>query len=287
MCGYVPGVNDLEPLDGNTDLAARTTESGSRGSSSMPAELSSSSPAERVIEAPEVGDRVLLAIDTSLGTSVAVSHAGRIAEVVSGDARGHAEVIGTLIARSLELAGVRGSEVTGVVAGMGPGPFTGLRVGIAAAQAFAVGRGVQFLPLLGHEAVALSVLQLGATASVRVVQDARRRELFVTDYGVLDWVGVPVRRGDPYLVTRVAHEPVAGEIWPERIPAARLVQLAARRLASGRDFEADRAVYLRAPDVKPSAGPKRVSGQSERTAFALPDSAATAAAHGAQRGVSA
>ena len=287
MCGYVPGVNDPDPLEGTDDVAERATDTGIQAEFLMPSELSSDSPAERVFDAPEVGDRVLLAIDTSLGTSVAVSYAGRIAEVVSDDARGHAEVIGPLIARALELAGVRGTEVTGVVAGMGPGPFTGLRVGIAAAQSYAVGRGVPLLPLLGHEAVALSVLQLGAMASVRVVQDARRRELFVTEFGVLDWGGVPVRRGEPFLVTRAENEAVSREVWPERIPAARLVQLAARRLASGRDFEADRAVYLRAPDVKPSAGPKRVSGQSERTAFALPDSAATAAAHGAQRGVSA
>ncbi len=242
MCGYVPGVNGPDPLV-----------------TALPAELSAQTASERIIDAPELGNDVLLAIDTSLGTSVAVSHAGRIAEVVSDDPRGHSEVIGTLIARAFELAGARSSDVSGVVAGMGPGPFTGLRVGIAAAHAFAVGRGVPVLPLLGHEAVALAVLQLGASAPVRVVQDARRRELFVTEFTVLDWVGVPVRSREPYLVTRADYQAETGEVWPERIPAARLVQLAGRRLRGGREFEANRAVYLRAPDVKPSASPKRVS----------------------------
>lgn len=242
MCGYVPGVNGPDPLRGE-----------------LPGELTAAAPRERVIDAPELGEQVLLAIDTSLGTSVAVSRAGRIAEVVSDDARGHAEVIGTLIARACELAGARPDEVTGVVAGIGPGPFTGLRVGIAAAQAFATGRGVPLLPLSGHDAVVLPVLQSGATAGVRVVQDARRRELFVTEYSVLDWVGVPVRTRDAHLIARTEYVPTPGEVWPERVPAARLVQLAGRRLRSGGKFEPDRAVYLRAPDVKPSAAPKRVS----------------------------
>ena len=55
--------------------------------------------------------------------------------------RSHAEVIGTLIEAALRRAGVAPHELSGVVAGMGPGPFTGLRVGIAAARAFALGIG--------------------------------------------------------------------------------------------------------------------------------------------------
>src|SRR5689334_24602996 len=78
---------------------------------------------------------VLLAIDTSAGTSVAVVDldAGILAEESVADTRSHAEVIGTLIESALRLAGVTPNELSGVVAGMGPGPFTGLRVGIAAA----------------------------------------------------------------------------------------------------------------------------------------------------------
>lgn len=223
-------------------------------------ELLAAAPTEREIVAPELGEQVLLAIDTSLGTSVALGYAGRVFEVSSDDARGHAEAIGEVIARAFALAGAPSSAVTAVVAGIGPGPFTGLRVGIAAAHAFAVGRGVPLLPVQGHEAVALATLEAGAAApELRVVQDAKRRELFVTDYAGLDWSGVPQRLSDPRLETRADYLETAADIWPERIPAARLVQLAARKLAAGAAFEEDRALYLRAPDVKPAAAVKRVS----------------------------
>ena len=90
---------------------------------------------------------MLLAIDTSAGTSVAVVDAGRVlAEAAEAGTRRHAEAIGTLLRQALRDAGIRPSDVEGVVAGMGPGPFTGLRVGIAAARAFAFGIGAPVHP---------------------------------------------------------------------------------------------------------------------------------------------
>lgn len=242
MCGFVPGVNGPE-LDAEWP----------------PAELFVGAPKERVLHGEHLADRVLLAIDTALGTSVAIAIRDQIFEVTSDDARGHAEAIGDLIARALSYADVAASAVTEVVVGVGPGPFTGLRVGIAAASAFATGRGVPLLPLLSPEAVARAVLDQDSSAKFRVVQDAKRRELFVTDYTGLDWVGLPVRSADPRLELRETFERVENDIWPERIPAGRLAQLAARRLASEVDFEQNRALYLRAPDVKPAAAVKRVS----------------------------
>lgn len=242
---------------------------GEIGQEEAVGEIRSSSPRERVIDAPELAmtaeaSPVLLSIDTSLGTTAALGVAGRIYEATSDDSRGHAESIGTIIDRVFDMGSVAPAEVSGVVIGVGPGPFTGLRVGIAAAHAFALGRGVPVLPLLGHEAVALAALAPGAATGARVVQDAKRRELFVTEFSSLDWRGVPVREADPRLISREDYRAEAIDLWPERVPAARLVQLAARRLASAgvregdRGFEADRAVYLRTPDVKAPSLPKRV-----------------------------
>ncbi|UOQ57989.1 tRNA (adenosine(37)-N6)-threonylcarbamoyltransferase complex dimerization subunit type 1 TsaB [Leucobacter allii] len=205
------------------------------------------------------GDRVLLAIDTAIGTTVALAAGGRVHLAASDDPRGHAEAIGELLAEVFRASGAAAGDVEGVVVGVGPGPFTGLRVGIAAAHAFAAGRGVPLLPVQGHDAVALQDLDRGATASVRVVQDARRRELFVTDYAGLDWAGIPQRVAGPRLVARDGHVAQPGERWPERIPGDGLLALAARKLAAGSPFEADRAVYLRAPDVAAPGAPKRVS----------------------------
>ena len=129
---------------------------------------------------------MLLAIDTSAGTSVAVVDGDRVlSEASDPGTRGHAELIGTLIQRALADAEASPADITGVVSGMGPGPFTGLRVGIAAARAFAAGRGIPVHPVASHDAVAF-----GSTAPVLVVTDARRREVAWTTY---DAVGANTR----------------------------------------------------------------------------------------------
>ena len=213
----------------------------------------------RTVAAPELGERVILAIDTSLGTSVALGADGSITEVSSDDPRGHAEFIGALLERAFAERGIDPASVTHVAAGMGPGPFTGLRVGIAAAHAFALGRGLTISPVISHDAVALEALEQGATAGVRVVQDAKRRELFVTEYRTLDWAGIPERSTEPHLVAREGHTSATNELWPERVPAAGLVRLAARTLAAGQPFAADQALYLRLPDVMQPKAPKPVT----------------------------
>lgn len=214
-------------------------------------------------EASELGSHVLLAIDTAIGTSIALGVDGQIYEASSDDPRGHAELIGTLLAEVFERAAVSPDRVTGVVAGIGPGPFTGLRVGIAAAKTFAVARNVPLLPLQGHEGVAFESLDAGA-ARVRVVQDARRKELFVTDYAdtdgaVRDGAGLPERTADARLIRQADFEASAADVWPERIPAAALVRLAARRLNAGLPFDSEEALYIRLPDVMQPTSPKRVT----------------------------
>lgn len=267
MCGYVPGLTgpaDADALADDPDAPRDDTGALVDDRDARPAELRTSTRTERTVEAPELGAHVLLAIDTSLGTSVALGGAGRVVEVVSDDQRGHAEVIGGALQRVFALSGLRPADVTGVVVGIGPGPFTGLRVGIAAAHAFAAGRGVPVHPLHGHDAVAHVVHEAAqrahaAVGAVRVVQDARRRELFVTDYAGVDWLGGPLASTAPHLVPRAEFVDGPHDVWPDRVPTASLVRLAARRLSAGQPFAEDRAVYLRAPDVKPSAGPKRVT----------------------------
>ncbi|MGO3321295.1 MAG: tRNA (adenosine(37)-N6)-threonylcarbamoyltransferase complex dimerization subunit type 1 TsaB, partial [Microbacterium gubbeenense] len=104
---------------------------------------------------------MILAIDSSIGSTVAVVDPATdavLADCSSDVPRGHAEVIGTLIERALDDAAVSPADITHVAAGMGPGPFTGLRIGIAAARAFAVGRGIPVVPVVSHDAAALEIL---------------------------------------------------------------------------------------------------------------------------------
>ncbi|AZS35927.1 hypothetical protein CVS47_00525 [Microbacterium lemovicicum] len=209
---------------------------------------------------------MFLGIDTSLGTAVALVDADGfvVAEASSDDPLGHAEVVGDLLA-----AVTAGQRITHVVSGMGPGPFTGLRVGIAAARAFALGCGIPVVPVPSHDAVALQVLLADAVESrdtprFAVVTDARRREFACSVYDGLDDDGLPVRVGGPLLWPRDETDARLAESGARRVdaatvPAALLATAAARALGAGRALAGAEPLYLRSPDVTMPRGPKRVT----------------------------
>jgi tRNA threonylcarbamoyladenosine biosynthesis protein TsaB len=217
---------------------------------------------------------VILGIDTSLGTAVAVVEPDGMvrSQVESADPRGHAEVIGSLIQEALAEASIAPRDVSRVAAGMGPGPFTGLRVGIAAARAFSLGRGIPMVNVVSHDAVAIELLLHAALTGgyegapdepFAVVTDARRRELAYTVYGGLDDDGLPVRLAEPSLAPREELDGILERSRilrqdAERIPAAMLALAAARAIAARRTIGPPDALYLRSPDVTLPAGPKRV-----------------------------
>jgi tRNA threonylcarbamoyl adenosine modification protein YeaZ len=205
---------------------------------------------------------VLLAIDTSAGTSVAIvdRDLGVLAEYSETDTRGHAEVIGTLIEACLRDSGVAVADLSGVAVGMGPGPFTGLRVGIAAARAFAFGAGKPVVPVVSHDAIAF-----GTTGPLLVVTDARRREVYWSAYSGSDAEGLPVRDSGPGLLKPAELEAtVPGFAAYRRLDAVTVAATSIGMLAEllylhHRPFAGPHALYLRSPDVTLSAGPKRVS----------------------------
>ncbi|MDQ0893196.1 tRNA (adenosine(37)-N6)-threonylcarbamoyltransferase complex dimerization subunit type 1 TsaB [Agromyces ramosus] len=204
---------------------------------------------------------MLLAIDTSTGTSVAVvDRSGILAETGTDDTMRHAEVIGGFIRDALAAAGVAPSRLSGVAAGMGPGPFTGLRVGIAAAQAFALGIARPLVPIVSHDAIASAWYRDGGSGALQVVTDARRREFAVTGYDALDADGLPVRTEGPALAPRDSVPPARGiRLDAARVSAGALGMLAELAFSAGRLPLADeQPLYLRAPDVTPSAGSKKV-----------------------------
>ncbi|WP_139416407.1 tRNA (adenosine(37)-N6)-threonylcarbamoyltransferase complex dimerization subunit type 1 TsaB [Agromyces laixinhei] len=203
---------------------------------------------------------MLLAIDTSTGTSVAVvdRDGGILAETGTDDTMRHAEVIGGFIAGALAAAGVDRRGLSGVTAGMGPGPYTGLRVGIAAAHAFALGIDRPFVPVVSHDAIAWTRYTAGDAGPLQVVTDARRREFAVSEYDGLDDDGLPVRAAGPGLVPRDDVPAARGIRFDASIVSAGAIgMLAELAFAAGRlPLAADAPLYLRAPDVTPSAGRK-------------------------------
>lgn len=205
---------------------------------------------------------MLLAIDTSAGTAVAVvADDGRVvAERSTDDTRRHAEVIGPFLEDALHEAGLAASALRGVVVGIGPGPFTGLRVGIAAARTLALAAGIPLLPLPSHDAVAQRLVEGGAVAGrFAVVTDARRREVAVSVYS--STLPLPQVVESAHLVPRAGWTPPDGVIAHEvaEIPATALAHAALARIAADLPFAAPEPLYLRAPDVTLSS-PKRVTG---------------------------
>ncbi|QYH35386.1 tRNA (adenosine(37)-N6)-threonylcarbamoyltransferase complex dimerization subunit type 1 TsaB [Salinibacterium sp. M195] len=205
---------------------------------------------------------MFLAIDTSAGTSVAIVDAGGrvLAECDSADTRKHAEVVGDFIYSCLAEADIAVTDLTGVVAGMGPGPFTGLRVGIVAARAFAFGARLPVYAVVTHDAIAL-----GETAPVIVATDARRKEFYWSTYSGSDEAGLPLRDGGPALAPAAELSAIVPNFehyalrQTPTVSAASLATLAQLMKANGRDFAGEEALYLRPPDVSLSAGPKRVT----------------------------
>ncbi|WP_375385873.1 tRNA (adenosine(37)-N6)-threonylcarbamoyltransferase complex dimerization subunit type 1 TsaB [uncultured Microbacterium sp.] len=213
----------------------------------------------------------ILSIDTSIGTAVSVVESDGIVLSVASSPNplGHAEAIGGLLVRALAEASVTADRIEYVAAGMGPGPFTGLRVGIAAARTFAQGRGVHVVPVVSHDAIALEVLLADAltdaeTARFAVVTDARRREFAYSVYDGIDDDGLPVRSVGPELIARDGLDARLAELGARRqdaaaVPAALVGLAAARALAAGRTIGPDHALYLRSPDITAPTGAKRVS----------------------------
>ncbi|QTX05455.1 tRNA (adenosine(37)-N6)-threonylcarbamoyltransferase complex dimerization subunit type 1 TsaB [Agromyces archimandritae] len=204
---------------------------------------------------------MLLAIDTSLGTSVAVvdPERGVLAETGTEDTMRHAELVGPAIRDALAEAGVSAAGIGAVAAGMGPGPFTGLRVGIAAAEAFALGIDRPLLPVVSHDAVAFRWYLEGGSGPLRVLTDARRREFAFSRYDGVDAEGLPIRTAEPALVARAELAEVPGTSFEAHaVPAGALGILALRALEAGRELPPAQPLYLRSPDVTISTG-KRVS----------------------------
>lgn len=207
--------------------------------------------------------QVLLAIDTSGGTGVAVLVDGEVAsEYYEPDTMQHAEQIGLQIRKALDTASKKPSSVTAVAVGLGPGPFTGLRVGIAAAKMFAQGAAVPIFGVGSLDAIAFSKELSRPTL---VLTDARRSEVFFGLYQGKSRAGSPKlilgpgvnKQGD--LETELLSSGQSYEIVSGPTGAASLGLLALAQLAEGTANDAIIANYLRAPDAVPAKS-KKVSG---------------------------
>lgn len=141
---------------------------------------------------------LILALDTATSTTaVALLDETSVRATFAHESpQRHAEVLGPALAELL--AGCR-DDVTHIVCGVGPGPFTGLRVGVASARALSHALdvpviGVCTLDVLARSHVALQRARGSADAAFEIVVPARRREVYAAAYD-----GTGVRLGDPVI----------------------------------------------------------------------------------------
>ncbi len=120
----------------------------------------------------------VIAIDTSVGVSVAILRSnGELTQSQAVDHGMQGELTADLISQVVAKSGLAIAEVTDVVVGVGPGPFTGLRVGLVTASVFAHARGVPI-----HGICSLDAIAFDYEKPCVVVTDARRKELYWARY---------------------------------------------------------------------------------------------------------
>lgn len=188
------------------------------------------------------------------------------------DPRAHAELLGPQIRAVLREAGAGPADLAAIVAGTGPGPFTGLRVGLATAAAMGQALGIPTYGVCTLDAIAAEVAG-SLDGRTLVATDARRREIYWAVYDRGERVSEPAvdlpavvakeatRLGAEVAVGEGAHRYAADLALPvpdePRYPhPAALVTLAADRVRAGAPGERLVPRYLRRPDVAAPRPPK-------------------------------
>ena len=212
----------------------------------------------------------LLAIDTALEKcSVGVAAERRAPVLVSETiGRGHAERLFGMIAAAISEAGQELMQLDRIAVTIGPGSFTGLRVGIAAARGLALVIGCPVVGIGTLEAIAEKARSLAGNLPVLAVLDAKRGEIYAQAFAAdgralsepevgpvarfgsgpgdgmaMAGAGARLLRREPNLAGAIVHEESAPDI-------AAVVRLG---LAAPEPSGSPRPLYLRPPDAKPQA----------------------------------
>ncbi|WP_302786430.1 tRNA (adenosine(37)-N6)-threonylcarbamoyltransferase complex dimerization subunit type 1 TsaB [Actinotignum sanguinis] len=220
----------------------------------------------------------ILTIDTSdlsvvglvrvdrFGNDGATGNIATLAREVSADSRHHAETLTPMVAAVLKAAGVDRADA--IVAGTGPGAFTGLRAGLVTARTLAFAWDVPLYGVSSLEVRAMGALREGAARALAVI-DARRKELYVlaaeaTACGkalsgalrvvdgprIIRPAEVPELRGEHTSVV-VSHEDMYPELSGAHVVECEpelMVARAAAKLAAGEVLDTE-PQYLRRPDI--------------------------------------
>ncbi len=213
---------------------------------------------------------LVLAFDTATpAVTVAVGDAERVlAQETTVDARRQGELLAVSIERVLAAAGVTGTDLDAIVAGAGPGPYTGLRVGLVTARVLGSALGVSAYGICTLDVIAADAVPAAAGREFVVATDARRREVYWARYapagqrlsgpGVAAPATLPAglpAAGEGALI----YQGLLGDPIPPRYPSAATAAIScAKRLTRGESLPPAEPLYLRRPDARVPGAPKSV-----------------------------
>ena len=212
---------------------------------------------------------MLLAFDTATPLVSVALHDGErvVVEHSSEQPMKHGEHLAPLVARALDEAGIVRQDLTAVAVGVGPGPFTGLRVGVVTARTLGFVLDIPVYGVCSLDAVALEVVGTGAASgSFLVATDARRKEVYLASYdadGQRREGPVVARPADVATTAEVAG--AGPSLYPEAFPhPIAPTRPSAGWLAAGVSAELvelldPEPLYLRRPDAVAGAPRKPVS----------------------------
>lgn len=216
---------------------------------------------------------IVLGIDTSTVATAGVAVEGSVlAQAVATDRMRHAEQLIELIDRTCTKAGIdlrsRDHDRL-IVAGVGPGPFTGLRVGIVTARTLGAALGIEVRGVCSLDVLAAQVVAAGSAEGEFVIAtDARRKEVYWARY---DGAGRRISGPEvssPDDVPRLPTFGPATAVYPDRLQAAgpELILDAGTLAAAGPGLPNAglEPLYLRRPDAAVPSRPKSVLATPRR-----------------------
>jgi tRNA threonylcarbamoyl adenosine modification protein YeaZ len=216
----------------------------------------------------------VLALDTALDAcATAVLDSERrdlVASETQPMARGHAEALMPMVARVMDAARLEFSDIDRIAVTIGPGSFTGVRVGIAAARGIALAAGKPAIGLTTLAAFTAPHVAAGFAGTVVPVIDARHGQVYMQVFSPGGRAAIaprlaPLREAveaartrAPALITGSAADLVAAQ-WPADEPAPKVVAARAPEIGwvarLGAAAQEERAIpkplYLRPPDARP------------------------------------
>lgn len=212
---------------------------------------------------------IVLALDTAgVDCAAAIYDSGRntmLGEASDMIGKGHAEHLMGIVDRALDQAGVALSDVDRLAVTIGPGSFTGIRVGVAAARGFALSLDIPAVGITTLEVMAAAQREKTPGRAVLAAMDAKREEIYLQSFAAdglaLDEArAVSIAEAQAFAAgfdgeitgsaTPILKPDVTGE-YANSFPISIVARLGA---AANPNTGKPKPLYLRGPDAKPQAG---------------------------------